>query len=64
LIPRSAMPEDLKLPMFALFLLLSVIFAWLMARFVGTPLNRWLRIRFAPMAIDQHTNAPDPALPR
>ncbi|MET0255690.1 MAG: acyltransferase, partial [Luteibacter sp.] len=43
LIPRSAMPEDLKLPMFALFLLLSVIFAWLMARFVGTPLNRWLR---------------------
>jgi peptidoglycan/LPS O-acetylase OafA/YrhL len=46
-VPRSAMPGELKLPMFALFFVLSVTLAWLMARFVGTPLNRWLRRRYA-----------------
>lgn len=48
LIPRAAMPESLKLPMLALFFGLSVLFAWALGRFVGDPLNRRLRDRFAP----------------
>jgi peptidoglycan/LPS O-acetylase OafA/YrhL len=47
LVPRAAMPVELKLPMFAVFLGLSVILAWATARFVGTPLNRMLRSRYA-----------------
>lgn len=47
LVPRAAMPDELKLPMFALFFVLSAIIAWLSARFVGTSVNRWLRRRYA-----------------
>lgn len=47
LMPRTMMPTQLKLPMFALFFVLSAIAAWVTARFVGTPLNRLLRSRYA-----------------
>jgi peptidoglycan/LPS O-acetylase OafA/YrhL len=46
-VPRAAMPVEDKLPMLAVFVVLSVILAWLTSRFVGTPLNRRLRSRFA-----------------
>lgn len=45
--PRAVMTSGLKLPMFAVFFVLSALLAWLMARFVGTPLNRGLRHRYA-----------------
>lgn len=47
LVPRAAMADDWKLPMLALFFALSALAAWAAARFVGDPLNRWLRRRYA-----------------
>lgn len=47
LVPRSAMAAQLKLPMFALFFALSALVAWAVARFLGNPLNRYLRRRYA-----------------
>lgn len=47
LIPRSAMPIGHKIPIFALFVLLSALLAWLFAKLYGDPLNRILRRRFA-----------------
>jgi len=45
-VPKASMPFDWKLPMFALFFALSVLLAWIVARFVGDPLNQWLRRRY------------------
>lgn len=47
LMPRAAMTSGLKLPMLVVFFVLSALLAWVMARFVGTPLNRRLRRRYA-----------------
>lgn len=47
LVPRASMTIDRKLPMFVLFFVLSTLSAWAVARFVGNPLNRWLRHRYA-----------------
>jgi peptidoglycan/LPS O-acetylase OafA/YrhL len=47
LVPKASMPISQKLPMFALFFVLSVVIAWAAARFVGDPLNQWLRRRYA-----------------
>lgn len=45
-VPKASMPFDHKLPMLALFFALSVLFAWAAARFVGDPVNHWLRHRY------------------
>jgi len=42
-VPKGAMPYAYKLPALALFLLLSVLVAGLIARFYSEPLNTWLR---------------------
>ena len=47
LVPKAAMTAELKLPVLVLFIGLSSILAWGLARFCGDPLNRWLRRRFA-----------------
>ena len=47
LVPRAAMAPGRKLPMLALFFVLSAVFAWVVARFYGDPINRRLRKRFA-----------------
>jgi len=41
------MPITHKLPMLAIFLVLSAALAWAAARYFGDPLNQWLRHRFA-----------------
>lgn len=41
------MSPGMKLPMLLGFLLVSSLMAWLVARYYGDPLNRWLRGRFA-----------------
>ena len=46
LVPRAEMSPENKLPMLALFFILSAVFAWAVARFYGDPLNRRLRARF------------------
>ncbi|HUA80566.1 MAG TPA: acyltransferase [Dyella sp.] len=46
-VPRGTMAVAHKLPMLAVFFVLSAMLAWGMARFCGDPLNRWLRRRFA-----------------
>ncbi|URX61852.1 acyltransferase [Luteibacter anthropi] len=46
-IPRAGMSPGMKLPMLLGFLLVSSLMAWLVARYYGDPLNRWLRGRFA-----------------
>ena len=56
-IPRAAMPVDSKLPMFALFFVLSALLGWITARFIGTPLNRRLRHRFTRTA-PRHPDLP------
>jgi peptidoglycan/LPS O-acetylase OafA/YrhL len=50
-VPRTAMTMERKLPMFALFFAVSALLAWVSARFVGNPLNRQLRRRFARRSI-------------
>ncbi|GLQ49865.1 acyltransferase family protein [Dyella flava] len=47
LVRRSAMPVTHKLPMLAIFLVLSAALAWATARCFGDPLNQWLRRRYA-----------------
>ncbi|RUL70894.1 acyltransferase family protein [Dyella choica] len=47
LVPRAAMTVERKLPLLAVFFVLSAMLAWVTARFCGDPLNRWLRRRFA-----------------
>ncbi|GLQ87891.1 acyltransferase family protein [Dyella flagellata] len=47
LVPRAAMTAGHKLPVLAMFFILSAMLAWVAARFCGDPLNRWLRRRFA-----------------
>lgn len=47
LVPRTAMTMERKLPMFVLFFVLSTLVAWAAARFLGNPLNRYLRRRYA-----------------
>jgi peptidoglycan/LPS O-acetylase OafA/YrhL len=46
LMPRAAMRPENKLPMLALFFVLSAVIAWAVARFYGSPLNSRLRARF------------------
>lgn len=46
-VPKTAMTMDRKLPLLAVFLVLSALLAWVIARFAGDPLNRWLRRRYA-----------------
>jgi peptidoglycan/LPS O-acetylase OafA/YrhL len=50
LIPRADMPVESKLPMLAVFFGLSALLAWAIARWIGDPLNRALRRRFARQA--------------
>ena len=47
LVPRAAMSTGNKLPMVAVFLVLSAALAWATARLYGDPLNQTLRRRFA-----------------
>lgn len=42
-VPKGAMPYAWKLPVLALFLLLSALVAGLIARFYSDPVNAWLR---------------------
>ena len=46
-VPRAAMTPEYKLPMLALFFVLSAAFAWVIARYFGDPINRRLRARYA-----------------
>jgi len=46
LVPRTAMAYGWKLPMLAVFLTVSAFSAWIAARFVGDPFNRYLRARY------------------
>ncbi|PTR34147.1 peptidoglycan/LPS O-acetylase OafA/YrhL [Luteibacter sp. OK325] len=57
LVPRAAMTPERKLPMLALFLVLSAAFAWGVARFFGDPLNRRLRARFVRRKVDASRTA-------
>jgi peptidoglycan/LPS O-acetylase OafA/YrhL len=52
LVPRAAMSPEHKLPMLAVFFVLSAVFAWTVARFYGDPLNRRLRARFTRREVD------------
>ncbi|KAF1007439.1 MAG: O-acetyltransferase OatA [Luteibacter sp.] len=45
--PKAEMTPEWKLPMLAVFILLSAALAWVVARFYGDPLNRGLRRRYA-----------------
>jgi peptidoglycan/LPS O-acetylase OafA/YrhL len=45
--PRATFDFNLKLPLMALFFALSMVVAGLAGRFVGNPLNRYLRRRYA-----------------
>jgi peptidoglycan/LPS O-acetylase OafA/YrhL len=54
LVPKSTMTQAHKLPVLALFLVLSAVLAWLAARFFGDPLNQWLRSRFARRVAKTH----------
>jgi len=45
--PRGSVDLDMKFPLMALFLLLSIAVAALVSRFVGNPLSRYLRGRYA-----------------
>lgn len=46
-LPRAEMTPGQILPMLLVFFVLSSLAAWLAARCVGDPANRWLRARFA-----------------
>lgn len=46
-LPKAAMTATLKLPVLILFLALSALVSWAVARFYGDPLNRVLRRRYA-----------------
>jgi peptidoglycan/LPS O-acetylase OafA/YrhL len=46
-VPRAAMAPEYKLPMLALFFVLSAAIAWVIARYFGDPINRRLRARYA-----------------
>lgn len=45
--PKAAIDSDMKFPLLALFFLLSIVVAASVSRFVGNPLNRHLRGRYA-----------------
>lgn len=60
LVPRAAMAPERKLPMLALFFMLSAVFAWAVARFYGDPINRRLRARFTRRKADAPSGL-DPA---
>jgi len=51
-VPRAAMAPARKLPMLAVFFVLSALFAWAVARYFGDPINRRLRTRFAVRRMD------------
>jgi peptidoglycan/LPS O-acetylase OafA/YrhL len=57
LVPRTAMTPEYKLPMLLLFFALSAVFAWVVARFFGDPVNRRLRVRYAERRIDASSAA-------
>jgi peptidoglycan/LPS O-acetylase OafA/YrhL len=61
LVPRAAMTPERKLPMLALFFVLSAASAWTVARFYGDPINRRLRARFTHRRIDASRTI-DPSL--
>jgi peptidoglycan/LPS O-acetylase OafA/YrhL len=46
LVPKTSMTIEYKLPMLAVFLVLSSAMAWMAARVCGDPVNRLLRRRF------------------
>lgn len=54
--PKAEMTPEWKLPMLAVFILLSAALAWLVARFYGDPLNRGLRRRYAGRAVATGVN--------
>ncbi|HUB91308.1 MAG TPA: acyltransferase [Dyella sp.] len=57
LMPKASMTMELKLPMFALFFTLSALVASAAARFLGNPLNRQLRRRYAQRSTARTANA-------
>lgn len=54
IVPKGTLAAEYKLPMLALFFVLSIAVAWTVARYYGDPLNRRLRRRFVRRPLRNH----------